>query len=383
MPDMPNPRLPETYPRRILLAVTGLSPQVVTETLYALAVRPDAGVQPFVPTEIHLLTTAEGAERARLALLSDDPGWFGRLRRDYHLPEIHFGPDTIHVLKDPQGELLPDIRSRADNDLAADFITGCVRRFTAAADCALHVSLAGGRKTMGFYLGYALSLYGRPQDRLSHVLVSEPFESSWDFFYPTPHERIITTRENKLADCSKAEVTLAEIPFVRLREGLPQRLRRGNASFTEVVAAANRALQPPCLVIDLSTRTAIADGESLDLGQTELAVLLWLGERVRSGEAEVDWTARDAVEEFLATARRVMNAFGGDYERCEKAVRDRLGDRKLLGDYFEPQKSRVNKAFLDALGETAAARYAIARSGPRGASRYFLPLTPEQIEIRN
>ena len=30
---------------------------------------------------------------------------------------------------------------------------------------------------MGFYLGYALSLYGRTQDRLSHVLVSSPYES--------------------------------------------------------------------------------------------------------------------------------------------------------------------------------------------------------------
>jgi hypothetical protein len=32
-----NPAQPETYPRRILLAVTGLTPQVVTETLYYLA----------------------------------------------------------------------------------------------------------------------------------------------------------------------------------------------------------------------------------------------------------------------------------------------------------------------------------------------------------
>ena len=51
---------PAAYPRRILLAVTGLSPQIVTETLHALAV---GGEQPFVPTEIHLITTAEGAER--------------------------------------------------------------------------------------------------------------------------------------------------------------------------------------------------------------------------------------------------------------------------------------------------------------------------------
>ncbi|PJA57556.1 MAG: TIGR02584 family CRISPR-associated protein, partial [Rhodocyclales bacterium CG_4_9_14_3_um_filter_68_10] len=58
---------PHEYERRILLAATGLSPQVVTETLYALTQR---RAPAFVPTEIHLVTTAEGAERARLTLLS-------------------------------------------------------------------------------------------------------------------------------------------------------------------------------------------------------------------------------------------------------------------------------------------------------------------------
>lgn len=37
---------------------------------------------------------------------------------------------------------------------------------------------------MGFFVGYALSLFGRAQDRLSHVLVSDPFESLTDFYYP-------------------------------------------------------------------------------------------------------------------------------------------------------------------------------------------------------
>lgn len=37
---------------------------------------------------------------------------------------------------------------------------------------------------MGYYLGYALSLYGRAQDRLSHVLVTERYESLRDFFIP-------------------------------------------------------------------------------------------------------------------------------------------------------------------------------------------------------
>ena len=40
-------RNPAAYGRRILVAVTGLSPQVVTETLYALAVLQQPA---FVPT---------------------------------------------------------------------------------------------------------------------------------------------------------------------------------------------------------------------------------------------------------------------------------------------------------------------------------------------
>lgn len=59
-------KTPDLYARRILLAVTGLSPQLVTETPYAVAV---AGEKSFRPSEIHLITTAEGAERARLTLL--------------------------------------------------------------------------------------------------------------------------------------------------------------------------------------------------------------------------------------------------------------------------------------------------------------------------
>jgi hypothetical protein len=44
---------PQDYPRRALLAVAGLSPQIVTETLYALAVR---GEPRFLPTEVHIIT---------------------------------------------------------------------------------------------------------------------------------------------------------------------------------------------------------------------------------------------------------------------------------------------------------------------------------------
>lgn len=58
---------PHEYKKRILLAVSGMSPQILTETLYAIAVAEKE--TPFIPTDIHLISTSEGANRAKLELL--------------------------------------------------------------------------------------------------------------------------------------------------------------------------------------------------------------------------------------------------------------------------------------------------------------------------
>ena len=43
---------------------------------------------------------------------------------------------------------------------------------------------------MGYYLGYALSLFGRSQDRLSHVLVSDGYEGHPEFYYPSKNSKV-------------------------------------------------------------------------------------------------------------------------------------------------------------------------------------------------
>ena len=283
---------PQDYPRRLLVAVTGLSPQIVTETLYALALRREPR---FVPTEVRLITTEEGAEHAKLSLLHPESGWFHRLRADYDLPSIVFGPEHIHVLEDAGGRPLGDIRSPADNERAADAITDVVRDLTRDEDSALHVSIAGGRKTMGFYLGYALSLYGREQDRLSHVLVNAPYESHPQFFYPTTSSRVIYTPppHNRPYDTRDADVTLAEIPFVRLRDELPEDLkdhREGKVRFSEAVTAAQRAIGPAELVLDLPARRLRAGGKVIALSPLHFAFLAWLARRQKEGRE--GWNAR-------------------------------------------------------------------------------------------
>ena len=364
---------PAQYPRRILLAVTGLTPQVVTETIYALAVRRHP---PFVPTEVVLVTTAEGAERARLSLLSEDPGWLARLQRDYGLPPIGFATDRIHVLRDGSAATLGDIRHLADNAIAADLITEKVRAFTADPESALHVSIAGGRKTMGYYAGYALSLFGRHQDRLSHALVPEPFESSWDFFYPTPYSRVITTRDNKLADTAEAEVTLAEIPFVSLRDGLPKRLIDGTATFGETVSAAQRALAPPELILDLEGGQIRAGGETVTLPPAVLAFYALMARRRARGLYAARWDTEGLDEQYLSEYRRVVGEMSGDLERLEGALSEGMSQ-----EYFEQRKSRTNSALEAVLGPQLATPYLIHAEGGRPRTRYGLRIPADAIRF--
>lgn len=364
------------FPRNILLAVTGLSPQIVTETLYALATQP----QPWIPQAVHLITTREGAERARLSLLSEQPGWFARLRADYNLPAIDFDEDQIHTLTDGSGRPLDDIRNQQDNIAAADQITEQVRQFTADPDTCLHVSIAGGRKTLGFYLGYALSLYGRPQDRLSHVLVSEPYESSWEFFYPTPYSRVITTRDNKLVDTRKAEVTLGEIPFVRLRAGLPTRLLFKPGRFSEAVDAVSQSQVGDRLIYQNHTLTL--GGETVVLPRADLAFYLWLAHQRQSDQAGCACPPAGITDKSKAISYLLI------YDALRSTPADpEAPDRTTTAlqsgmdkNFFERRKSRVNKHLRDQLGQRASP-YLINRSGTRPHWRHGLILTPEQIRI--
>ena len=369
----PGSRNPIDFPRRVLLAVSGLSPQIVTETLYALAVR---GERRWVPTEIRLLTTARGAEHARLNLLSGDR-WFHRLCADYHLPPIHFDADCIEVIRDAEGAPLADIRSQADNDATADALTEAVRALTAAPDCALHVSIAGGRKTMGYYLGYALSLFGRAQDHLSHVLVEEGYEGHPQFYYPSPGERVIHTLgpNPRPLDCRQAEVTLAEIPFVRLREGLPDRLLGGAARFSDTVSELNRALTPPRLEIDVDDGRVTAGGCAVPMAPADLAFLMWFARRERAGLPGLGRPAEGAPDagyaaEYLAEYDRLH----GLNERTEQRYRDGMSHRD-----FDERRTRVNAALRAALGLRHCAPYLINGSGR--PKRYRLDLPPTAITI--
>lgn len=214
---------PENYKERILLVSLGVSPQIVTEVIYALTVeRKNKGEPLFLPTKIVVVSTSTGLARCQQAL--GQQGHYQRLIEAYGLTELPAKID-YRCISNADGPL-DDIRTSDDNEAAANTILSVVQELTSSSDSALHISLAGGRKTQGYYTGFAASLFCRKQDRLSHVLVTEGFEGHPQFYFPPKEHQMLTLRLNNeevQRDAREAKIELADLPFVHMREELPKK----------------------------------------------------------------------------------------------------------------------------------------------------------------
>ena len=197
-----------------LVAVVGNTPQVMTETFWALRIQRHVPIE-----EVYVITTTMGKETCQKRLL--DEGRFEKMLVDYNIDPatVQFDADHIRVFEDAEGNLLDDIRTSEDNRLARDQLFRWIENWTQDVDVALHCSLAGGRKSMGYLLGAAMQFFGRPQDRLYHVLVTPPeIEMNRDFFFPPVRETQILTSGGQHISTADVRIELAELPYVSVRD---------------------------------------------------------------------------------------------------------------------------------------------------------------------
>ncbi|MEX0618061.1 MAG: CRISPR-associated ring nuclease Csm6 [Pseudohongiellaceae bacterium] len=359
--------MPDQRFRKILLAVSGMSPQIITETVYALIQGKD-----WIPDEVRLITTEQGRQNAVLQLLEGERH-FQRLLDDYLVDQpVEFTEQSINVIQDVGGHALPDLRTPEDNEAAANTICAEIRELTNDSSTELHVSLAGGRKTMGFYAGYALSLFGRPQDRLSHVLVSEDYENNRNFFYPTPRTRVIHDRDDQPLDASAARVWLAEIPFVRLRSGLPQSLLEGQHSFGETVELARKATEQARLILFPAACRYQLNGVSGKLTSVPIAILLWAAVRETpiTPLVEGEKSAEYARELLRLVEQHNLPLHGRTELAWEK------GD--VTKSFLETHISKLNTTLAAQLGPELSRLCKLAIVQRNGYSGYALP---ENLEI--
>lgn len=373
MPN-PDPAQPHTYPRRILVAVEQYSPQTITEALYALS---QITQPPWIPTEIQVITTERGRDQVQQALLEE--GWLARLCADYALTAA-CSKLCFSLISDPNGKTLWDVRTKQDNEYAADFIIRQIRALTTDPQASVFALLSGGRRTMSYYIGYALSLCARPQDRLKHVLVDDCYFFLDDFYYPPPQTHWLQDRNGRVFDASTVEVMLADIPFVRLREVFPVQLLTGNSTFSDTIAVAQRRFAPVQVSLDWQGVSLTCGGVPVAMPPVQLAFYAWMLERRVQGLPPIHWTnveTPDFATQFLDVYARLHGKSGG-YGQVAQALH-----AGMTRAWFDERKSNTHKALKQALGAAAAEPYLLHPHGKRPTTRFGLTLSPEAITFSN
>jgi CRISPR-associated protein (TIGR02584 family) len=374
----------------VLLAVTGMSPAVLTETVWALAHENP----PVIPDRVIVVTTAAGRDCLERDLFTPNPSSGGctvwQSLRSAILPRtptpksqpppLTLVPIRVIASPDPttgRTRELADLRTPADNEAAADFLLEQVRAIVENPDTRLIASLAGGRKTMGALLYACLTLVGRETDRLTHVLVNEPFESLRGFWFPgQPGGPIakseIRNQKSEISfDPTTAVVELADVPFVPLRNLFQRELGRPAGRFGVLVESCREQVRRAAgehirLAVEQSRPEIEVNGTRVKLAPREHLVLLFLVSRAKRGEPAIGAYAEavDPLNQFREQVRATAppNDFadwrGGeatkakfdddqDLRKAVSSIRDKLrtagGNAPLLAPCL-PEKGRFSLA---------------------------------------
>lgn len=380
--------------RNILISVAGLTPQIITETLYYLTQSRSPSV---TISEIFILTTSLGKEKLLSSLLDSRHGKYFAFLRDYNIPPstIQFDASHIFVLKDSNGNELHDIRTSFDNESVADQILAFVREKATDPNCCLHCSLAGGRKTMGLYLGFALQLYGRPDDALSHVLVYPPeLEMDKTFFYPPPEDRLFRLQDGRVLKSEQIQVELAEIPVLLLKGKIPLLQEGTELGYSDLVSLTQgefELLHSPMPLIINRISCSLHIGEiPVSLTPLEFALYLFFARRRLGG-----------CHTFGCPGCEKCFIPSGEFYNSEtiaqlKAILQEIGTRdprhdKLTGwngqdaiDRFYQVRSKVNShinAATRGMAWTELYKITTFPFAPRGESRYGISLDKRLIKI--
>lgn len=356
--------------RGILIAVAGRTPQVVTETLWALWNQNP----PQKISEIWVLTTAIGKAQCLKDLLDPKTGQFHSLCKEYRISKngIRFNPGSILVLSGASGRPLEDIRTEKESRAAADQISEFLRRMTKDPKTRLHCSVAGGRKTMGVYLALSLQLYGREQDRLYHVLVNEPFESHPEFFYIPQVHKILSGKDGTPLNTRNAKIELTEIPYLRVRHKITADHGAAESDFSQEVNRAqgevDELLAIPDLIVDVSGRTLKIGEETIRLTPMQIALYAYFAQTRKF------LRMKEVVDGWVEIQELWKRAGAKSFERKSEPK----------GDHFRPDITRINKAIRRSLkNPVLAGYYAIQQPAVKSeyAGKYGLRIEADKIRI--
>ncbi len=377
--------------KEIFIFVAGATPQIITETVYALA----HCEPPVYPEEIHIITTETGRRRIEDTIVRKD--LFALMSKEFNIPLKGLTSESFIIVKDSQGNPLEDIRTEEENEAIGDTITSFIREKSKDMKARLHCSIAGGRKTMSFYLGAALQLFGRPWDKLYHVLVSPEFESNPEFFYKPKKNKVIECRMPdgtvKRLNTKDAEIQLAELSFIRLGN----KISLHGKGFRELVAESQKeidiATMQPTIRINLAERVIHIGDKLIEMIPMHLSLYtVFLMQKKKyckhlerpycfdctdCYQSHIELSDRPALEEIVKYHRQIYKNQPLKSEELLNRWKDGMGI-----DVIRQGISKINRTIKEQLNdETILPYYSIVTVRKYSSSRYGVRVEKGKIRV--
>lgn len=371
--------------KNILLAVVGLSPQVITETLFALH------QQKRKVDAIHVITTRQGKEKINAHLLPPSDGRYYQYLKEYDIdPEsINFGFDNVHTIKDGNGMEIDDISDEEENECLLRKCLELTFRFTKDSSTTIFFSVAGGRKTMTSYLTLAAQLYGRPQDRVYHVLVSPEFESNRGFYYPPKKSVPIELRdkngEHYIKETRYAKINLVPVPFISIRDQLSDDMLDEPKDPATLMLSLVKE-QPYHLTIDLPAGKVAFKNLEFDMMPARLALYALFVLQKKDCKKDLN-TCRYCTECYIDINQlydrqsRITELYKKISGSREIAEMSDSGILNLNTENFNSYKAKIRKDIETGFGLHALSDLAIESIGKRPDTRYGLKIDRNRIRI--
>ena len=355
--------------KRTLISLCGRTPQIITESLYALH------MQGRFPTRVVVLTTERGREACLAQLLPAGRGRLAALLAALGRAEdsLTFSETDILTPSARSGGPVPDIETEEDSRLFFELCLETVFTLSRSRNGELLFSIAGGRKTMSAALALAAQCYARPQDSMFHVLVPPEKESDPQFFHP-------------VAPMEDTCITLTPIPFFRMRNHLPPELLHSPATL-ETLSHICTPQPPLSLTLDMKKRLLCCEGRTLSLPPALFAVYAFFAlEKALCPDSaalcpmecracSLTWADVEAKRDDILLIYRCVET--------KNLARGQYGILHLSAANFRSTLAKLKKLLIQNFGENTGARLGIISERKNGAATYALRIPQKQIIIKN
>ncbi len=318
----------------VLYSIVGMSPAVLTETVWALAAKKPS----VVPDEITVFTTKPCAEKLEDFCFGKNKRWDElkeNIRKKYKIDvseKLCFSREKIRIICNTRCEPLSDIRDDYDNRVMLEFFRHEMYTDYSNPNRVCIASIAGGRKTMGAMLHTVASVLGREGDKICHVLANDEIVCKHaDFAFPD-----CKLKGGKSISAKEAGLILADVPFVGMGSMLAGLGISPNESFSRIqMSLADKMRKDSLSVVlksDTSTLIIKKDGvefASRNMNSESMEYLRSCYDAVKKGLPKPKNKLEENVRTPLSTFRKELKKKGFSSEQCSYVLPYRQENAKI------------------------------------------------------